>query len=110
MKAEKNPNVLFLTSISPFPINGGEKLRSYALMKMLSNIGAKVTAVINESHTIPDITNIRFIQFPFKKYLSNFKQVIAFYKSSACRIMIFYTIRQLNLKSSDFLFLRGGVN
>ena len=70
MKAEKNPNVLFLTSISPFPINGGEKLRSYALMKMLSNIGAKVTAVINESHTIPDITNIRFIQFPFKKYLS----------------------------------------
>ena len=70
VKAEKKPNVLFLTSISPFPINGGEKLRSYALLKMLSNIGARVTAIINESHNIPDIHNIRFILFPFKNYLS----------------------------------------
>jgi hypothetical protein len=70
VKAEKNPNLLFLTSISPFPINGGEKLRSYALLKMLSNLGARVTAIINESHNIPDINNIRFIPFPFKNYLS----------------------------------------
>jgi len=70
VRAEKKPNVLFLTSISPFPINGGEKLRSYALLKMLSNIGARVTAIINESRNIPDIHNIRFIQFPFKNYLS----------------------------------------
>jgi len=65
VKAETNPKILFLTSISPYPINGGEKLRSYALQKMLSNIGAKVTAIINESHNIPDLTNIRFITFPF---------------------------------------------
>jgi hypothetical protein len=62
--------VLFLTSISPFPIRGGEKLRSYALLKMLSNIGAKVTAIINDSKNIPEIPNIRFIEFPFDQYQS----------------------------------------
>jgi polysaccharide biosynthesis protein PslH len=70
VKEKKSPNVLFLTSISPFPINGGEKLRSYALMKMLSNTGARVTAIINESYNIPAIHNIRFIPFPFEKYLA----------------------------------------
>jgi Glycosyl transferases group 1 len=70
VKEKKSPNVLFLTSISPFPINGGEKLRSYALIKLLSNIGARVTAIINESHNIPDIKNIRFVPFPFAKYLN----------------------------------------
>lgn len=63
----KDIKVLFVTSISPFPVRGGEKLRSSALLKMLSNIGMKITAVIEHARDIPEIPNIRFIQFPFAK-------------------------------------------
>lgn len=39
-------NILFFTHISPFPQNGGEKLRSYYLLKALSELGHRVFAVI----------------------------------------------------------------
>lgn len=67
----KSANVLFITSISPFPMRGGEQLRSYALLKMLSNTGMNVTAIIDESTNIPKIPNVRFIEFAYKKYQSD---------------------------------------
>lgn len=39
-------NILFFTNISPFPQNGGEKIRSYYLLKSLSELGHQVSAVI----------------------------------------------------------------
>ncbi len=39
-------NIIFFTNISTFPYNGGEKLRSYYLLKALSDLGHTVHAVI----------------------------------------------------------------
>jgi hypothetical protein len=39
-------NLLFITEISPFPINGGEKLRSYGILKLLSELNLNVHAII----------------------------------------------------------------
>lgn len=39
-------NILFFTNISPFPQNGGEKIRSYFLIKALADLGHRVFAMI----------------------------------------------------------------
>ena len=39
-------NILFFTTISPFPQNGGEKIRSYYLLKALAELGHQVFAII----------------------------------------------------------------
>ena len=41
--------ILFFTELSPFPINGGEKIRSYGLIKALSDLGHHVDAIIFNS-------------------------------------------------------------
>jgi len=49
-------NILFYTDISPFPANGGEKIRSYYLIKALASLGHQVIALIqNEENT--DLAN-----------------------------------------------------
>lgn len=45
-------NILFFTHISPFPQNGGEKLRSYYLLKALSELGHRVFAVIRNEEQV----------------------------------------------------------
>lgn len=45
-------NILFFTTISPFPQNGGEKIRSYYLLKAMAELGHRVFAIIrNEEQT-----------------------------------------------------------
>lgn len=39
-------NILFFTYVSPFPQTGGERLRSYYLLKVLADLGHRVFAVI----------------------------------------------------------------
>lgn len=39
-------HILFFTDISPFPQNGGERIRSYYLIKALSQLGYEVIAVV----------------------------------------------------------------
>ncbi len=55
-------NILFFTHISPFPQNGGEKIRSAYLLKALASLGHRVFAIIgNEEgenlaeHLIPGV-------------------------------------------------------
>lgn len=45
-------NILFFTELSPFPINGGEMIRSYGLIKALSELGHKVEAIISNSENV----------------------------------------------------------
>lgn len=56
-------HILFFTDISPFPQNGGERIRSYYLIKALSQLGYEVIAVVRnvenvdlESHHLPNVT------------------------------------------------------
>jgi hypothetical protein len=60
-------NILFLTEIAPFPTNGGEKLRSYGLLKLMSELNITVHAIIGDSgSTKTGENNLRGIQFyPF---------------------------------------------
>ncbi len=72
-------NILFVTEISPFPVNKGEKLRSYGLLKILSTLNHKVTAVIgtsgNERYKEYHLPNIDFIEFDYKKTRSKSKYI-----------------------------------
>lgn len=45
-------NILFFTNISPFPQNGGEKLRSYYLLKVLAELGHRVFAIIGNEEQV----------------------------------------------------------
>ena len=43
--------ILFLTQISPFPVTGGERLRSYGYLKVLSELDSETIAIVgNENH------------------------------------------------------------
>ena len=41
-------NILFMTDVSPFPVNGGERIRSYGLIKALESFGNVYAFVGNE--------------------------------------------------------------
>jgi len=44
-------HILYVTRIPPFPVNGGAKIRAYGLLKAVSHIADKVTAIIpNPEH------------------------------------------------------------
>mgnify|MGYP000888641478 CR=1 FL=1 len=60
-------NILFFTEISPFPIHGGERIRSYGLLKALSELGHNITAVIQNSDKI-DLVNYKIKNVEYKEY------------------------------------------
>jgi len=49
-------NILFFTDISPFPANGGEKIRSNYLLKALARLGHQVIALIRNEEGV-DLAN-----------------------------------------------------
>lgn len=60
--------ILFFTEISPFPINGGERIRSYGLLKALSELGHHVDAIIGninetnlDNYALPNVNYYTFI-------------------------------------------------
>jgi glycosyltransferase involved in cell wall biosynthesis len=62
-------NLLFLTEICPFPPNGGEKLRSYGLLKLMSGLNHTVHAITGNSPVNNPVDNefkgIRFYPYKF---------------------------------------------
>jgi hypothetical protein len=72
-------HILYFTRISTFPVIGGEKIRSYGLLKILSDLNYKVTAVIGKSYGIIPIRNVGFIEFDFDNIKSSNKYV-GYYK------------------------------
>jgi polysaccharide biosynthesis protein PslH len=76
-------NLLFLTEIAPFPPNGGEKLRSYGLLKLMSGLNLTVHAITgnkpcseSESRLLP---GIQFYPFEFQKNRPN-RKIIRYYR------------------------------
>lgn len=64
-------NILFFTEISPFPINGGERIRSYGLLKALSSLDYKVTAIVQnidkvllKDYVLP---NVKYVSYEASK-------------------------------------------
>lgn len=65
-------NILFFTDISPFPQNGGERIRSYYLIKALSQLGYEVIAVVQnvekvdlQKYHLPNVTFYTYETKPF---------------------------------------------
>jgi len=60
-------NILFFTEISPFPINGGEKIRVYGLLKALTEMGHSVKLMCQNLYSFDlqsvKIDNVDIIPF-----------------------------------------------
>ena len=60
-------HILFFTEISPYPTNRGERIRSYGLLKALSETGHTVTAIIGNNDKISldqkQLKNIRYVEY-----------------------------------------------
>jgi hypothetical protein len=66
--------LLFITEVVPFPVFGGEKLRSYAWCKIFSGLFSNVVAVIgkttNKAYEEYAFDNIDFHEYDFRSKLS----------------------------------------
>jgi polysaccharide biosynthesis protein PslH len=71
----QNNYVLFFTEIDTFPVNGGEKIRSYGLIKLLSEYGFNVIVTTgnysNNNTPVPKIQNVTISRFNFLSIKSN---------------------------------------
>jgi len=75
-------NIIFFTEISPFPVNGGEKIRVYGFLKALSELGhfTKLVCQNKDNYDFENmgIENVDVIQYKnsppnlFQKCLSSF--------------------------------------
>jgi hypothetical protein len=64
-------NLLFITEIQPFPVFGGERIRTYGLIKIFSELGYNTLAIIgktknNESKNY-SFKNVSFLEVDFLK-------------------------------------------
>ena len=67
-------NILFMTDVSPFPVNGGERIRSYGLIKALESFGNVYAFIGNEDLVdlhVEESGSLAFMQFNRSKILNN---------------------------------------
>ncbi len=74
--------ILFITEVSPFPTNGGERMRCTGVLKALSELGHRITAIVNNYDEIDlnkySISNVNFIEYNFqKRNTNNIQRVIS---------------------------------
>ncbi len=59
--------ILFFTELSPFPVNGGERIRSYGLLKALSDLNYDVNAIFQNEDQVDlkeyELPNVNFISY-----------------------------------------------
>jgi glycosyltransferase involved in cell wall biosynthesis len=74
--------ILFFTEISPFPINGGERIRSYGILKALSELNYSVTAVVQNSDNVSlnsySLKNIKYIEYSNRE-ISKYENIMLSY-------------------------------
>ncbi len=63
-------NILFITSIVPFPTYGGERIRTFGLISTLAKMGYHITAIVGKSENKDDIKkghidNVTFLEYDF---------------------------------------------
>jgi glycosyltransferase involved in cell wall biosynthesis len=106
-------NLLFLTEIAPFPPNGGEKIRSYGLLKLMSELNITVHAIIGNAPTdkIEDknIMGISFYTFNFKRIysrrrLTNYYRLFSRNKELVVLINNILQNNQIDIVYIDYLF------
>ena len=101
-------NILFFTQISPFPINGGERIRSYGLLKALSELGHNVVAVVSNRDSIDfanyKLENVEYLEFN-NSYLSLFERITGNYYYKKTKKASFIINNVIKSKDFDLAFL-----
>jgi polysaccharide biosynthesis protein PslH len=102
-------NILFFTEIIPFPVRGGEKLRSYGLLRILSRTFDKVIAVIgqtnNKAYLDTSFENIEFHEFDFNSILPRNKYLYCLKSFTRNKQLIGVFERILSENTIDIVFL-----
>lgn len=104
-------NILFFTEISPFPINGGQKIRTYGLLKALSQLGHHVEAIIYNFDRVNledyTIDNVNYTEYR-PQNLTNFERISGnfYFKKNKSLLNLFDRLIQKQLP--DFVFLDYG--
>jgi hypothetical protein len=102
-------NALFVTEIKPFPVHGGEKLRSYGFLSLLSESFDKVVAIIGKTAggiaEKPPFRNIDFHEFKFESLYtgSKFKDIQGIFKKDKALTQLFDRLLEEN--SFDVAFI-----
>ena len=113
---DRRQKILFITQIAPFPITGGEQLRSYGLIRMLSNLGIETTAIIDaRSRNLPELTNIKFVLFDFRKMLSSIHlvNVISIFRKNKALVSLINELTEkekYDIAFIDYLFYGQYIN
>jgi hypothetical protein len=95
-------NLLFLTEIDAFPPNGGEKLRSYGLLKLMSELDLTVHAITGNSSgglALKDnLKGIKFYTFDFRQIdsISSRKNYLRFVRRNKKLTLLINKIIQQN--------------
>lgn len=106
-------NLLLITEIDPFPPNRGEKLRSYGLLKLVSDLNLNVFAIAGNSPadkvTSAKFPGIKFFDFDFSRYrscsrLSKYFRLFTCQKSLLRLIEKIMDENSIDLVYIDYLF------
>jgi glycosyltransferase involved in cell wall biosynthesis len=101
-------NILFYTEVSPFPTNGGERIRSFGLIKALSKSGYNIFAIINNEDNVNlkdyNLSNVSYMGYTRKKYSFLEKCFLSYlFRKNKIIISIFNGILQQNRIDLAFL-------
>lgn len=106
-------NVLYITEISPFPINGGERIRAYGLLKAFNNIANNMIAIIGNTDHVDlqtysqkyDFNKTTFIPFN-EEYTSWNSKVTKYFKKNPKLMDLIHNIdlKTINLVILDYNF------
>jgi hypothetical protein len=105
-------NVLFVSEIAPFPPNGGEKLRSYGLLKLLSGLDLNVTAISGNAppdNQLAEFPNITFVPFAFEplnlaRKMQGYHWLLCRNKNLLARLNEVLEDRHIDLVFIDYFF------
>ena len=106
-------NILFLSQVIPYPISGGESIRSFNLLQCLSGIGMKVTAITPMSERTIEaeelLPGVKFITFHFPDVeFGPLKQITGYFKRNKDLVQLICSIicqEEINLAFIDYFFL-----
>lgn len=105
--------ILYITEISLFPINGGEKIRTYGLLKSLVNETNDITAIVSNNDSIDfnsyknkyKLSSINFKTFKRNKS-SKFNTVMNYFRmNDQIKLIINELDESFDLVVIDYLFL-----
>ncbi len=101
-------NILFITEVSPFPCNAGERIRSVGLLKAFAQLAEDVTAIIGNEDKVDlehySVPNTTFIEYDYHERNKNgFVTLMNIFRKDEKLVQILDKL--ISEKSFDVVFL-----